>query len=76
MLAEFMALLDPVNALADKAPGFVWRLQTEDDRVRLQLQVAIRGSPIRALVQRVSEAAVDVASERVAAIGPGLLVEG
>ena len=29
-LAEFMALLDPVNAIADDAPGFVWRLQTED----------------------------------------------
>lgn len=30
MLAEFMALLDPVNALADNAPGFVWRMQDED----------------------------------------------
>lgn len=29
-LAEFVELLDPVNALADQAPGFVWRLQTED----------------------------------------------
>ena len=29
-LADFMELLDPVNALADAAPGFVWRLQTED----------------------------------------------
>jgi heme-degrading monooxygenase HmoA len=29
-LAGFMAELDPVNALADAAPGFVWRLQTED----------------------------------------------
>jgi hypothetical protein len=28
-LAEFMALLDPVNALADESPGFVWRLQDE-----------------------------------------------
>ena len=25
-----MALLDPVNAVADQAPGFVWRLQTEE----------------------------------------------
>jgi Domain of unknown function (DUF3291) len=25
-----MALLDPVNAIADQAPGFVWRLQTDD----------------------------------------------
>ena len=29
-LASFMAALDPVNAMADTAPGFVWRLQTED----------------------------------------------
>jgi hypothetical protein len=28
--AAFVAALDPVNALADVAPGFVWRLQTED----------------------------------------------
>ena len=29
-LAGFVAALDPVNAAADQAPGFVWRLQTED----------------------------------------------
>ena len=29
-LAGFMAALDPVNAVADTAPGFVWRLQTEE----------------------------------------------
>ena len=29
-LADFAAALDPVNAVADGAPGFVWRLQTED----------------------------------------------
>ena len=29
-LADFVAGLDPVNAAADGAPGFVWRLQTED----------------------------------------------
>ena len=29
-LADFVANLDSVNALADSAPGFVWRLQTED----------------------------------------------
>ncbi|CAN5606662.1 DUF3291 domain-containing protein [soil metagenome] len=28
-MAGFVAALDPVNALADDAPGFVWRLQTE-----------------------------------------------
>jgi uncharacterized protein DUF3291 len=30
VMAEFMALLDPVNAVADASPGFVWRLQTEE----------------------------------------------
>jgi Domain of unknown function (DUF3291) len=29
-LSGFVAALDPVNAAADRAPGFVWRLQTED----------------------------------------------
>jgi hypothetical protein len=30
LLAEFVASLEPVNAAADAAEGFVWRLQTED----------------------------------------------
>ena len=30
IMAEFVAQLTPVNALADNAPGFVWRLQTEN----------------------------------------------
>ncbi len=29
-IAGFVDLLDPINALADASPGFVWRLQTED----------------------------------------------
>lgn len=29
LLAEFVAALEPVNALADSAPGFVWRLQDD-----------------------------------------------
>jgi hypothetical protein len=29
-VAGFVAALDPVNAIADAAAGFVWRLQTED----------------------------------------------
>ena len=27
-IAEFVSQLDPINALADGAPGFVWRLQS------------------------------------------------
>jgi hypothetical protein len=29
-MAEFVALLDPINQLADESPGFVWRLQTDE----------------------------------------------
>jgi hypothetical protein len=29
-LQGFVDALDPINALADASPGFVWRLQTED----------------------------------------------
>ena len=29
-IADFVANLDRINAIADAAPGFVWRLQTED----------------------------------------------
>jgi hypothetical protein len=49
-MAEFVARLDQVNALADAAPGFVWRLQDEsgnatsirafeDERMILNLSV-------------------------------------
>lgn len=27
LMADFVAQLDPINTLADEAPGFVWRLQ-------------------------------------------------
>ena len=30
LIAGFMEMLDPVNELADNAPGFVWRLQTDE----------------------------------------------
>jgi hypothetical protein len=29
-MAGFVEMLDPINELADGAPGFVWRLQTEE----------------------------------------------
>jgi hypothetical protein len=37
-LADFVAGLDPVNSVADNAPGFVWRMQTEDGNA-----TAVRG---------------------------------
>jgi hypothetical protein len=30
LMAEFVAWLDEVNALADASPGFIWRLQTAE----------------------------------------------
>lgn len=30
VMAEFVALLEPINAIADASPGFVWRLQSDD----------------------------------------------
>jgi heme-degrading monooxygenase HmoA len=29
IMAEFVAALDEINALADRSPGFVWRLQSD-----------------------------------------------
>ena len=29
IMAEFVAQLPPINALAEQSPGFVWRLQTD-----------------------------------------------
>jgi hypothetical protein len=49
-MADFAALLDPVNALAEASPGFVWRLQDEsgnatairpfdDERIMINMSV-------------------------------------
>lgn len=35
-LADFAAMLIPVNALADAAPGFIWRLRADDDGAVIQ----------------------------------------
>ena len=38
IMAEFVAQLAPVNALADESPGFVWRLQSESgDATSIQI---------------------------------------
>ena len=49
-LADFVAQLDPINALAERSPGFVWRLQSDagnatsihafdDDRILMNMSV-------------------------------------
>jgi Domain of unknown function (DUF3291) len=60
-LAGFVAKLEPINALADAHPGFVWRLQTEDgdatairpfddDRILVNLSVWESLEALRAFV--------------------------
>jgi hypothetical protein len=50
LMAGFVAALEPINAVADQSPGFVWRLQTEggdatslrpfdDDRILVNMSV-------------------------------------
>src|SRR5215831_19462157 len=50
VMADFVARLDEINALADGSPGFVWRLQTDsgnatylrpydDDRIIINMSV-------------------------------------
>ena len=31
MMADFVANIEPINALADNSPGFIWRFQEDDD---------------------------------------------
>jgi hypothetical protein len=38
-LADFVALLDEINTLAERSPGFVWRLTTEGGASSSYLQV-------------------------------------
>ena len=63
LLAGFVARLDDVNALADAAPGFVWRLQTDagnatvlrpydDDRILYNLSVWQNPECLREFVYR------------------------
>jgi len=37
-MVEFVDALEPINALADAAPGFVWRLKEDPNQPRLTVQ--------------------------------------
>jgi hypothetical protein len=61
LLADFVAALEPVNAAADVAPGFVWRLQSDagdatavkafgDDRLIVNMSVWESLEALRAFV--------------------------
>ena len=68
-MAEFVARLPAINALAEQSPGFVWRLQTEDgdatavrpypdSRILINLSVWTDLTALRAYVYRSDHAAV------------------
>jgi hypothetical protein len=61
VMADFVAQLEPINAVADVQPGFVWRLQDEagdatairvfeDDRILINLSVWESLEALRAYV--------------------------
>jgi hypothetical protein len=69
VMAGFVARLADINALADRSPGFVWRLQTEDgdatavrpyddDRVLINMSVWSDLAALRAYVYRSDHASV------------------
>lgn len=69
VMAGFAAALEPINALADAAPGFVWRLQDdsgdatairafEDDRMLINLSVWESADALAAFVYRSDHTAV------------------
>ena len=67
VMVGFMARLDDLNALADKSPGFVWRLQTAegnatyfrpfaDERILLNMSVWETIDSLRSYVYRTAHA--------------------
>jgi heme-degrading monooxygenase HmoA len=69
VMAEFVARLAEINALAEQSPGFVWRLQTEDGdatavrryedrRIMVNLSVWADLAALKACVFRSAHAAV------------------
>jgi Domain of unknown function (DUF3291) len=69
VMADFVANLEPINRLAERSPGFVWRLQTEagdatglrpygDDRIIVNLTVWENAAALREFVYRGDHAAI------------------
>ena len=68
VMAGFVSRLDEINALADRSPGFVWRLQTpvgnatyfrpypEDDRILINMSVWEGIAALRHYVYQTSHA--------------------
>ncbi len=45
-MAEFAAALDPINAIAEASPGFVWRLKDDDGGSSSYVDVPGREDPL------------------------------
>ncbi len=69
LMERFVAWLEPINALADESPGFIWRLQDdegnatsirafEDDRILVNMSVWESLDAFRAFVFRSDHARV------------------
>jgi len=69
IMAEFVARLEKINALAEQTPGFIWRLQTEDgdatairpyadERIMINMSVWADLESLRGYVFRSAHAAV------------------
>ena len=69
LMADFVANLEPINALADTSPGFVWRFKTDggdatdvrpydDDRIIINFSVWEDQESLRAFVYRGSHGAI------------------
>src|SRR5436190_3499903 len=67
IMSGFVARLDEINALADRSPGFVWRLQTEagnatylrpydDDRILFNFSICESVEALRAYVYKTPHA--------------------
>lgn len=68
LMADFMNGLDEINALAERSPGFVWRLQTDegnatyfrpyphDDRILLNMSVWTGIEELKQFVYRTAHA--------------------
>jgi hypothetical protein len=67
LLTGFVARLDEINALADRSPGFVWRLQTsggnatylrpyDDDRILFNMSVWETADTLKRYVYRTAHA--------------------
>jgi hypothetical protein len=45
-MAEFVAALEPINAIAESSPGFVWRLEDEDGQSSTYVDIPGNDDPL------------------------------